>query len=163
MISSSFDTSHLTKVASPGPIAFMAASTFFPSVSATQLHIHRCHFHSYHTYSQHPHPHMHTHTHTHTHKPEFNFSTCFFNSSTHIHIVLNSWLDTIFVTLFPTTVERASCKVHKLLCTGWLSITIISIVLVVAVLLAFKDQSTWNELFINHTQSPVPKNHTWFL
>ena len=33
--------------------------------------------------------------------------------------------DTVSVTLFPTTVERASCKVHTLLCTGWLPTTLI--------------------------------------
>ena len=26
----------------------------------------------------------------------------------------------VFVTAFPTTAERASCKAHKSLCTGWL-------------------------------------------
>ena len=44
------------------------------------------------------------------------------------------------VTLFPTTAEGASCKVHQLLCTGWLPTTLIPIVLAVAVL-----QSAWDE------------------
>ena len=30
----------------------------------------------------------------------------------------------VFVTLFPTSVERASCKVHGLLFTGWLPTTV---------------------------------------
>ena len=39
-------------------------------------------------------------------------------------------MNTAFVTLFPTTVKRASCKVRELLCPGWLPTTIsISVVL----------------------------------
>ena len=34
------------------------------------------------------------------------------------------------MTLFPTTVQRASCRVRKLICTGELPTTVISIVLV---------------------------------
>ena len=33
--------------------------------------------------------------------------------------------DTVFVTLFPTIVERSSPKAHKLICTGWLPTTLI--------------------------------------
>ena len=43
-------------------------------------------------------------------------------------------MNTVFVTLFPTTVETASCGVRKLLCAGLLPITLICIVLVVAVI-----------------------------
>ena len=32
------------------------------------------------------------------------------------------WACTVLVTLFPTTVERASCQIHKLLCTYHLNI-----------------------------------------
>lgn len=67
---------------------------------------------------------------------------------------------TVFVTLlFLAFAERASCKVHKLLCTGWLPTTLIFIVLmalvvvVVLVVLAFTSRSTWEELFIG-TRSP---------
>ena len=48
------------------------------------------------------------------------------------------------VTLFHTTVERASCKVHRLLCICWFPTTLLSVVLVVAVLLDF---AAWDELF----------------
>ena len=41
-------------------------------------------------------------------------------------------LDTGFVTLFHTTVERASCRVHKSLCTGMVLASLTLIVLVVA-------------------------------
>ena len=46
-------------------------------------------------------------------------------------------LCTPFVTLFPTTFERASCKEHKPLCAGWLPSTLISVGPVAAVFLAF--------------------------
>ena len=42
------------------------------------------------------------------------------------------------VTLFPATTERAGCRVHSLRCTAWLPTTLLSVVLVVAVLLAFE-------------------------
>ena len=42
------------------------------------------------------------------------------------------------VTLVPATTERAGCSVHNLLCTAWLPTTLLSVVLVVAVLLAFE-------------------------
>ena len=42
------------------------------------------------------------------------------------------------VTLVPSTTERAGCSVHSLLCTAWLPTTLLSVVLVVAVLLAFE-------------------------
>ena len=29
------------------------------------------------------------------------------------------FVDPVLVTSLPTPVERASCKIHKLLCTGW--------------------------------------------
>ena len=59
------------------------------------------------------------------------------------------------VTLFPTTAEGASCKVHQLLCIGWLPTTIIPVVLVVAVL-----QNTWDEH--NTDIWPPPINpHRW--
>ena len=41
------------------------------------------------------------------------------------------------MTLFPTTVERASCKVRKSLCTGEFPTALISNVLVVAVVPVF--------------------------
>ena len=59
-----------------------------------------------------------------------------------------------FVTLLPTTVEIASCKVHTLLCTGWLPTTLISIVLVVAVLLEFASRSAFDDHYIGH---PIPQ------
>ena len=34
--------------------------------------------------------------------------------------------DIVFVTLFPTTAERASCEVHKVVCTaGWIPTTLL--------------------------------------
>ena len=45
------------------------------------------------------------------------------------------------MTLFPTTVQRASCRVRKLICTGELPTTVISIVLV-AVLHVFCGYSS---------------------
>ena len=58
-------------------------------------------------------------------------------------------VDTAFVTLFPTTYERASCQLHTLLCTGWLRATLINIylsVLVVAILLVFAGLSAWETI-----------------
>ena len=47
--------------------------------------------------------------------------------------------DIVFVTLFPTTVERASCEVHNVLCIGWPDSNHV-IVLVLTVLFAFAGQ-----------------------
>ena len=47
-------------------------------------------------------------------------------------------------TFFPTTVERADCKVHKLLCTGWLHATS-AVALVVAVFPNSVGWRTWDE------------------
>ena len=41
-------------------------------------------------------------------------------------------LDSVFVTLFHTAVERANCGVYKLLCTGRVPTSLTFIVLVVA-------------------------------
>ena len=62
--------------------------------------------------------------------------------------------------LVPTTVERASHKVRKLLCTGWLLVTLISVVLVVSVLLALVGRDACDEHYIgtrtlHHPLSPV--------
>ena len=52
-------------------------------------------------------------------------------------------VDTVLETLFPTPIERASYGVCKLLYADWLIIptTILSVVLMVAVLLAFARRS----------------------
>ena len=47
------------------------------------------------------------------------------------------YMDTVFVTSFPATAERASYEVHRLLCIGELPTALISVVLTVVVLLAF--------------------------
>ena len=65
-------------------------------------------------------------------------------------------LDTAFVTLSLTAVERASCKVHKLLCNGWLPITLISVLLVVAVSPPFTGRSARDELFIATLTALLP-------
>ena len=53
----------------------------------------------------------------------------------------------------PHNSERASCKVHKLRCTGWFPTTLLSVVLVVTVLPAFAGGSAWDE---HHTGTPPP-------
>ena len=47
----------------------------------------------------------------------------------------------VLETLFPTTIERVSYGVCKLLYADWLPTTIIAVVLIVAVLLAFARRS----------------------
>ena len=65
-------------------------------------------------------------------------------------------LDTAFVTLSLTAVERASYKVHRLLCPGWLPITLISVLLVAAVSPPFTGRSAWDELFIATLTTLLP-------
>ena len=67
---------------------------------------------------------------------------------------------TVFVTLFPTAVERASCGEHKLLGTGEVSTILTSIVLVVAdglsclyVLERLGQAIHWRKLFIGTSYS----------
>ena len=47
-----------------------------------------------------------------------------------LQIPIGGSLGTVFLTVFHTTIETGSCKVHKLLCTGEVPSTLTSIVLV---------------------------------
>ena len=72
-------------------------------------------------------------------------------------------LVSVFLTFLPKTVERAGCNVRKLLCTGWLSTTVIQLVTVspkVAVLFAFVGRSAWDEHYIG-TLPPSPLPPPW--
>ena len=71
-------------------------------------------------------------------------------------------LDTFFVSVFATTVERASGKAWKLPCAGWLPTALTSIVLVVAVLLAFASGQDIYMYQIYPFPTPIP-NRLQFL
>ena len=71
--------------------------------------------------------------------------------------VLSSWFSGHYLCDFvPTTVERASHKVQKLLCTSWLLVTLISVVLVVSVLLAFAGRGAWDDHYMGTRTFPNP-------
>ena len=76
-----------------------------------------------------------------------------------VEISLDTWglanvstagsVDAVFVAAFPTTGDGARRKVPKLFCTGWLSTTLIFVVLVLGFLSpAFAGRSPWDEPFI---------------
>ena len=65
--------------------------------------------------------------------------------------------DSVFVALFCAAVERASCGVHKLLCSGGVPTSLTFIVLVVADgLFGFYGSEGRDELFISTRPPPTP-------
>ena len=63
---------------------------------------------------------------------------------------------TVFLTLFPSTVERASCRAHELLYTGEFPTTLISNVLVLVLFPVFATRIAWGELFLGTDPPPPP-------